>query len=291
MGEVVKAAPFPIQSELPPSYIPLGRDPTKFLEVHDLIWNCFCLGIDAPKSAIEGSAEVGSRWSGYLARDENAGQAAAPRLQRVAAFVEQSHLRPWWTALHLDKDVNNYRIWYELPAPRPDRTSERIQVASQLIPTRAALAEAVAWSGNDLATLPTGMTEFEAAILWKFGKSLDEIMAAADTGQAAAEAAEGGQQAPGGPTTPEGLARLAQAQAAPPPGRPGGPPIQRGAPQQGVPPRLGPGTREPREPTPPNVAREAGRPEPLAASLAGAPHPSEAATWHALIPRSGRGPA
>ena len=246
-----EVAPFLMQSVGKPEFVEIGRDLGKAMSAREMAWEAIRVGLDMPKQALDGN-EAASRWTGFLNRDEDALKAAAPRMQRLAAMVERSHWRPWARMLGFAKPLDQFRVWYELPDVRPERTSEKLTIAPTLVPTRAAIAETDGWSPADLAALPQGMTEFEAAFLLKHGKPLDQVLAQADQAESAADAADAAQNVPGS-------------------GRGEAPPTSTVA----QPPRLAPGVREPREPVMP-TANEM----PMAAAL-----PSELDTWEAMVPR------
>lgn len=193
-GDIVRAAPMPVQSSKPPVYVPVGRDTTLATTVNELAWNAFCLGIDAPKAAMEGSAESGSRWSGYLARDENSTMAAAPRLQRLCSYVQTSHFDKWWRALGHDgregRPASDFRVWFDLPQPRPDRTQERLTLAATIPLRPETLADSVGLGPDDVLPPPTGMDDREWAYQWKWGRALATDMAKAETAEAQADLAE-----------------------------------------------------------------------------------------------------
>jgi len=175
-GALEEVAPFMMITDERPEYIELARDISRAVEVRRIAWEAICVGLDMPKGAMDGN-EAASRWSGFLNRDEESLKAAAPRMQRLAAMVQRSHFEPWARRLQMGRPLDDFRIWYELPDVRPERTAEKIQLAPTLVPTRAALAETVGWSESDLAELPEGMTALEVAFLFKFGKTLDEAIA------------------------------------------------------------------------------------------------------------------
>jgi hypothetical protein len=243
-GSLEEVAPFLMQSRGEPKFVEIGRDVSRVKEIRDMAWDAIRIGLDMPKQALEGN-EAASRWTGFLNRDEESLKAAAPRMQRLAAMVERSHWRPWVRILGFDRDPDDFRVWYELPDVRPERTTEKLDIAGRLIPSRAALAEVVGWTPADLAALPAGMTEFEAVFLMQHGKSLDQVLAQSDAAQAAVD------------SITEAL-----------------PGTQRG----GLPPQLAPGVREPREPVMPNP--EASDDMPIAAAFA-----AELATWDAMVPQ------
>ena len=185
-GSLEEVAPFPLQTVGEPKFVDVGRDVSRAREVYDLAWEAICLGLDMPKNAMDGN-EAANRWTGFLNRDEESLKAAAPRMQRLAAMVEQTHFRPWAKILRIGRDPSNFRVWYQLPDVRPERTNEKINVARTLVPTRAALAETVGWSTGDLADLPEGMSDFEAMFLMTHGKPLEQAWGEAAQAEAKAE--------------------------------------------------------------------------------------------------------
>lgn len=253
-----EVAPFPMVSETRPEFIDIGRDINQAMIPRDIAWRAFCLGIDAPPSALEGSQDS-SRWSGFLARDEDMMKAAAPRMQRVASMILATHMRPWWRILRVARPAEDFRIWFELPDLRPQNTDEKLRVIDQVIPRRSVVAETVGWNAEDLADLPEGMTEFEAAILLKFGKTYEQILA---------EAKKAGEPAP--------------APAAPAAAKPAGPQPDGDGTQDEGPLKLAPGVREPAEPDMPDTAQETSDDGPVEAALR--PLPAERASWDRLIP-------
>lgn len=176
-GALEEVSPYLMITDERPEYIELARDVSRAAEVRRMAWEAICIGLDMPKGAMDGN-EAASRWSGFLNRDEESLKAAAPRMQRLAAMVQRSHFEPWFRRLQLGRPLSDFRVWYELPDVRPERTAEKITLAPTLIPTRTALAETVGWSDTDLAELPDGMSEFEAGFLLKFGRTLAEALAA-----------------------------------------------------------------------------------------------------------------
>lgn len=172
-GRLEEVAPFVLISQTKPEYIDLSRhgNPTA-AEVHRMAWEAICIGLDMPKGAMDGN-EAASRWSGFLNRDEEALKAAAPRMQRLAAMVQRSHVEPWWRTLNLGRPLSDFRVWYVLPDVRPERTQEKISVAPMLGPTRAALAGTVGWSESDLVELPEGWCESDWWVFQKTGKAPD----------------------------------------------------------------------------------------------------------------------
>ena len=203
-GSLEEVVPFAMQSAAEPKYVDIGRDLSRAMEVWRMAWNAICLGLDMPKNAMDGN-EAANRWTGFLNRDEESLKAAAPRMQRLSAMVERTHFRPWARILRLARPASDFRVWYKLPDVRPERTAEKITLARTVIPTRQALAETVGWSSSDLADLPEGMTDFEAAFLMTHGKPMEQAAAEADTAEQAAEAADATDQPgelPAGPPPP-----------------------------------------------------------------------------------------
>lgn len=265
-GSLEEVAPFAMQSAAEPKYVDIGRDVSKAMEVWKMAWNAICLGLDMPKNAMDGN-EAANRWTGFLNRDEESLKAAAPRMQRLSAMVERTHFRPWARILNLGRPVNDFRVWYRLPDVRPERTQEKITLAPALVPTRQALAETVGWSSSDLADLPEGMTDFEAAFLMRHGKPLEQASAEADTAEQTAESADAAGAAMGpGPAAAGELP-------------PGPDPAASGSP-------LAPGFNEPTAP-PPMPGMDGGLP--LAAAIPfrrdADPLDAELASWDELVPR------
>lgn len=273
-GSLEEVAPFPLQTTGEPKFVDVGRDVSRAREVYDMAWEAICLGLDMPKNAMDGN-ESANRWTGFLNRDEESLKAAAPRMQRLAAMVERTHFRPWARILKLGRDPSNFRVWYELPDVRPERTNEKINVSRTVVPTRAALAETVGWSTADLAELPTGMTDFEAMFLMTHGKPLEQAWGDAAQSEAKAEGLQRDLE------SAEQAFEDAFNQAVEAGGAPVAAPAEQPAPEAGSP--LDDGLNEPTEPTMP------GDGAPLAAAVAVpsrlGPLAGERASWEELVPR------
>jgi len=271
-GSLEEVAPFPLQTVGEPKFVDIGRDVSRAREVRDLAWESICLGLDMPKNAMDGN-ESANRWTGFLNRDEESLKAAAPRMQRLAAMIERTHFRPWAKILRIGREPTDFRVWYQLPDVRPERTNEKISLAPRVVPTRAALAETVGWSTADLADLPSGMTDFEAMFLMVHGKPLEQ--AYGDAAQSEAKAAglerdlESAEDA-----FEEAFDAAVESGGAPPPAEEES--------DDGSSP-LAEGLNEPSEPTMP------GDGAPLAAAVAVpsrlGPLAGERASWEELVPR------
>ncbi len=174
---IAMVAPFPMQTAERPELIDLRPQLDQELGIRDAAWRDFAESIDAPTRAVVEGPGSANHWSAFLERDLDAIRFMASRMQRLASTVYHAHWRPWHRYLQLPGNPADWRVWYELPDVRADKSSDVLALRDTGVVTRQAVAQAAGLTSGDMPALPPGITDLEMQVIMRHGRTLDAIIA------------------------------------------------------------------------------------------------------------------